>query len=102
MPDGMISPRPPDAAHMCEQNPDKYGFESVRVMRLQPGDIIALHVKDHLTQMARAILRDQLKRTFPDHETIIIDGDAQVTIVRPDADHGSTEPNLLTTKATDG
>jgi hypothetical protein len=126
MPDGMISPReptppglgqvapyepadtpharcrcgayPPDAAHMCEQNPDQYGFESVRVMRLQPGDTIALHVKDHLTNMARAVLHDQLKRTFPDHETIIVDGGAELSIARPDADLGSVKPNPETTK----
>jgi hypothetical protein len=88
---------PPDAAHMCEQNPPEYGFESVRVMRLQPGDVIVVQYKDAISQDHYTKVAARMRGVFPDHRVVVLDSDTEISVARPDADLGSVKPNPLST-----
>lgn len=96
MPDGMISPGrcrcgayPPDAAHMCTEPYSEPGFESVRVMRLQPGDVVVIEVNYPVSAKDIDQFKARLERTFPGHKAIVLDNGARLTITRPDPKDGS-------------
>jgi hypothetical protein len=74
------------------------GFESVRIMRLQPDDVIILQFKDYISSHQHKLVMARMKIVFPDHKAVIVDGGAEVSIARPDADLGSVKPNPETTK----
>jgi hypothetical protein len=69
-------------AHMCE--PEEPGFESVRIMRLQPGDVIVVQVRDAGNERDRDKFLARLERVFPEHKAIIVDNGAEISIARPD------------------
>jgi hypothetical protein len=83
------------------RNPDEYGFESVRIMRLQPDDVIVIQYKDPLSEDYYAKVAAKAKGVFPGHRVVILDSDTQISIARPDADLGSVKPNPHTIKDND-
>jgi hypothetical protein len=88
-----------DCARFVEpQSPHQYGFESVRVMRLQPGDVIVVEVDYPVSQADQDAFTRRLERTFPGHTGFVIDNGARLSVARPDADLGSVKPNPETTK----
>lgn len=70
----------PSDVHRC---PHEYGFESVRVMRLQPDDVIVVEVKDQGTDELRAWFTSQLEQWFPGHKAIVLDNGARLSVARP-------------------
>jgi hypothetical protein len=99
MPDGMMSPTPPGLGRIGPyESPYEPGFESVRIMRLQPDDTIILQFKDYISSHQHKLVMARMKIVFPDHKAVIVDGGAEVSIARPDADLGSVKPNPETTK----
>jgi len=62
------------------------GFESVRIMRLQPGDVIVVQVRDAGNENDRDRFLARLERVFPEHKAIIVDNGAEISIARPDSE----------------
>jgi hypothetical protein len=57
-------------------------YESVRILRLQPGDVIVVRIADRIDKPAAEAIRDDLKPKFPDHEVLVLGPDADLEIVR--------------------
>jgi hypothetical protein len=79
------------------RNPDEYGFESVRIMRLQPDDVIVVEVGYPVSAHDIDQFKARLEHTFPGHRAIVLDNGARLRVARPDADLGSVKPNPETT-----
>lgn len=75
-------------------NPDQYGFESVRVMRLQPDDVIVVEVDYPVSLADQDLFKARLNRVFPGHKAIVLDNGARLSVARPDGDLGSVKPDL--------
>jgi hypothetical protein len=73
---------PPDAAHMCES--DGPEFESVRIMRLQPDDVIVVEVDYPVSAHDIDQFKARLEHTFPGHKAIVLDNGARLSVARPD------------------
>ena len=56
--------------------------ESVKMMRLEPGDRVVLLFPGPLPKRALAVLRDQLDRMFPDNPVIILDNGATLEVLK--------------------
>jgi hypothetical protein len=102
---GQVAPyEAGDALHDCEARctrqhvpsdgtPFGPELESVRIMRLQPDDVIAVEVDRPISDHEVAQLLTRIKRTFPGHKAIVLDNGARLSVARPDADLGSVKPN---------
>jgi hypothetical protein len=77
---------PPDAAHMCTEPYSEPGFESVRVMRLQPGDALVIEVDYPVDEKTKHLFLRRLEHTFPGHKAIVLDNGARLSITRPDGE----------------
>lgn len=66
--------------------PSDVGFESVRVMRLQPGDVIVVEVDYPVSLEHQAEFKARLDRVFPGHKAIVLDNGARLTVARPDGE----------------
>lgn len=55
---------------------------SLRVVRLQPGDVIVLHVPYSLESSTKATIGEQLHSHFPDHRCLIVDKGSRLGVVR--------------------
>lgn len=54
----------------------------IEVLRLQPGDIIVATVTDRLTEHQIALMVEQIRARFPDHEVVVCEG-VELSTVRP-------------------
>ena len=57
-------------------------FESVQLLRLQPGDIVVLRVPRDLSEQDFAGFSDRVKATFPDHQLVLLDDTADLQVFR--------------------
>lgn len=62
--------------------------EEVKVVRLQPGDIIVCKTDDRVTTEGAARVQSALKRVFPDHE-VLITSSCSIEVARPEHIDGS-------------
>lgn len=68
---------------LCEQVSPEPEFPSVEILRLQPGDILALTTPNWLPKTQFERVAEQLKKMVPEGVDIaILDGGARFTIVR--------------------
>lgn len=65
-------------------------LEEVRVLRLQPGDVIVVRIERPVTQVAADTLREKLEEAFPGHKGVILDG-ASMEVIRPEHPDGTGE-----------
>jgi hypothetical protein len=63
-------------------------YESVRILRLQPGDVVVVRFADRIDKLTAETIRNDLKPKFPDHEVLVLGPDADLEIVRD----GDDEP----------
>lgn len=59
-------------------------FESARVLRLQPGDIVVLRVRNELSEQQHADFMEHAKVLFPDHKVVVLTGDDELQVFRKD------------------
>lgn len=59
-------------------------FESTKILRLQPGDIVVLRVASDLSEREHQDTMDRAKVLFPDHEVLVLAHDADVQVLRKD------------------
>lgn len=58
-------------------------FESAEVVSLRPGDVVLFRCPQVLAPLARERAVGVLNTVFPDHETMILDGGQDISILRP-------------------
>lgn len=58
---------------------------SIRVLRLEPGDVIVASFPDHNRIPGGALeqIRDALKEKFPGHEVLLMGGGVELEVARP-------------------
>jgi hypothetical protein len=61
---------------------DQPELESVRVLRLQPGDVVVVRLADRIDKHAAETIRNDLRPKFPDHEVLVLGPNADLEIVR--------------------
>jgi hypothetical protein len=59
-------------------------FESARIMRLQPGDVVVLRVRAELDDETHAQFVAQTKALFPDHQIAVLADGAELEVFRKD------------------
>jgi|SwirhisoilCB3_FD_contig_31_16943828_length_463_multi_3_in_0_out_0_2 DNA-binding NarL/FixJ family response regulator len=59
-------------------------FESAKVLRLQPGDIVVLRVRRELSDEELPDFTENVKRLFPDHKVVVLTGDDELQVFRKD------------------
>lgn len=59
-------------------------LESVKMMRLQPGDTIVVESGVHLTADQAAKLRSQAEEQFPGYHVVVLTGGATLSVVHPE------------------
>lgn len=59
-------------------------FESVKVMRLSPGDVIVVKADQYLSTDQVEYIREMIKARFPHNETLILGKGLDVSIVTPE------------------
>jgi hypothetical protein len=59
-------------------------YESVRILRLQPGDVVVVRLADRMDKHTAETIRNDLKPKFPDHEVLILGPNADLEIVDVD------------------
>jgi hypothetical protein len=59
-------------------------FESAKVLRLQPGDIVVLRVHEELSPRDHAAFMENAKLLFPDHQLMVLTGDDELQVFRKD------------------
>lgn len=57
-------------------------LEEVRILRLEPGDVLVLEAKQRVSQAEAEKLRERIESVFPGHKALIIDG-ATLVVARP-------------------
>lgn len=57
-------------------------FESVQLLRLQPGDIVVLHVSGELSMQDWSDINDRAKATFPDQQVVVLGDDTDLQVFR--------------------
>jgi len=82
----------PDCVHAHGMRPrqpvmDEPGFESVRIMRLQPGDALVIEVDYPVDEKTKDLFIRRLGMVFPGHKAIVLDNGARLSVARPDGDH---------------
>lgn len=58
-------------------------FESAAVVSLRPGDVVLLRCPMKLSETQHEGAMAMLNEVFPDFESIILDGDQDIAILRP-------------------
>lgn len=58
-------------------------FESVRILRLEPGDEIVLTLKDKATHADADQLRKMAEERWPGHRVSVVSAGIDMTMVRP-------------------
>jgi hypothetical protein len=71
----MQMPNVPDAIDRAE-------FEEVRVLRVQPGDVIVFRLQHNLSAEVLDEYWHRLKRTFPDNELLFLSPDVDMSVSR--------------------
>jgi signal peptidase I len=71
----MQMPNVPDAIDHAE-------FEEVRVLRVQPGDVIVFRLQHNLSAEVLDEYWHRLKRTFPDNELLFLSPDVDMSVSR--------------------
>ena len=61
-------------------DPDQY--ESVRILRLQPGDVLVVRLDADITRQQAHDIRQELKPKFPDNEVLVLGRGVDVEIFR--------------------
>lgn len=59
-------------------------FESAKVLRLQPGDIVVLKFAKSLSEAEHAEVIQRAKALFPDHEVAVFQHGADLQVFRKD------------------
>lgn len=80
-----VAPFNHDGGHVCHCG-YRWGpmdLREVRVLRLQPGDVVVLNFTDRVTGMERDETLTRLAGMFPDHRCIVTER-AELAVVRPD------------------
>lgn len=62
----------------------------IRVLRLEPDDVIVFTLPNRTTGDMKRLLAEDLRGVFPGHRIVVADSDAKLEIVRR-ADAGSPE-----------
>lgn len=62
------------------------GFEEARVVRLEPGDVIALSTSERLTMEEADIMRERLGDLFAGHRIAILEGGFSLEVLRKGGD----------------
>jgi hypothetical protein len=66
------------------------GIPAAEILRLRPGDILALTFSDALDRATLADIADNLKDVMPDGvQSVILDRDAKFQVIRTSKDDGS-------------
>lgn len=68
---------------MTEERPPSV-FESAKVIRLLPGDVVLFRCPQNLSDPVRERVAELLNELFPAHESIILDGGQDVAVIRPE------------------
>lgn len=56
------------------------------VLRVRPDDTIVVSFPDRLSENQFQRASEDLKATFPDNRILILEGGADITVIRPDED----------------
>jgi hypothetical protein len=56
-------------------------YESVRILRLQPGDTIVVRLADNYPPGVVQSIKDQLEPKFPDHEVLVLGPNVDLELV---------------------
>lgn len=67
------------------------GLEEVRVVRLEPGDVIVLRVPNRLTDEEYGEIRDQAATFFGDHKVAVLEGGMALDVLREGDGSGRVE-----------
>lgn len=59
-------------------------FESAKVLRLQPGDVVVLRVGHELSDQEHHKLMEQARLLFPDHKVMVLSPGADLEVFRGD------------------
>jgi hypothetical protein len=59
-------------------------FESAKILRLQPGDIVVLRVRQELSEHDHVAFMEHAKLLFPDHQVAVLTGDDELQVFRKD------------------
>lgn len=59
-------------------------FESVKLLRLQPGDVVVLRLSGEPSEQDIADITERLKSTFPGHQAVVLSDDAELQVFRKD------------------
>ena len=59
-------------------------FESAKVLRLQPGDVVVLRVRKELSDRDHTAFMEHAKVLFPDHKIVVLTGDDELQVFRKD------------------
>ncbi len=57
-------------------------LEGIRVMRLQPGDVIVVETSGRLSKQQAEMAQHQLKAVWPEHEVLICDEGMRLNVAR--------------------
>lgn len=57
-------------------------LDAIATLRLEPGDVLVIRTKLPLSNSAATLIREQLEHTFPGHKAIILDNDAELSLMR--------------------
>jgi hypothetical protein len=58
-------------------------LEEVRVLRLQPGDVVVCTLRRNASHAEFEEIHARLKERFPDNAVTIVSQDAELSVVRP-------------------
>lgn len=58
----------------------------VRLLRVQPGDVIALFIEKHITDAEFEELSARMRVSFPDNKIALFEGGVKVSILRREGD----------------
>jgi hypothetical protein len=56
-------------------------WQGVAVVRLEPGDVIVYRTDEHLDDRQRELCIVHLKREFPGHRVLVVDGGGELQII---------------------
>ncbi len=60
-------------------------FDSVAVVRVQPGDVILFRSPDRLSGETRARIAKMMEAIFPANEIIVLEAEMDIAVLRPGA-----------------
>ena len=59
-------------------------LQEVRLVRLQPGDVVVIRYKQFLSEAAAAFLRDAMRGVFSKNKVVILEEGAEIDILSPE------------------